>query len=136
MYGSKHVSLKSQRGISLTGLIVALGLILFVAMLGMKIFPFFMEYSSAKEAIASIKASRGTPIEMKRAFNKMADVNSMTSISSNDLIITKINGETELAFDYDAVIPLFKNVHLGIKFAATTDPTGTIPEKSTVPERP
>lgn len=135
MYGSKQVSLKSQRGVSLTGLVVVLGLILMLGILAMKVFPVLLEYNSAKDAIVTIKAGKGTPNEMRLAFDKFADVNSMTKIQSKDLIITATGGETHIAFDHDAVIPLFKNVHLGIKLAATTDPTGVIPEKTEAPKR-
>ncbi len=133
MYGSKHVNLRAQRGVSLSGLIVGLGVIFAVALLGMKVFPSVMEYRSAKEGIASAKRQAGTAQEMRSAFSKHAEINGITTIGAKDLIVTKVNGETELAFDYEQKIALFTDVYLGIHYAATTDKSGVIPEKSETP---
>jgi hypothetical protein len=129
MYGSKHVNLRAQRGVSLSGLIVGLGVIFAVALLGMKVFPSVMEYRSAKEGIASAKRQGGTPQEMRTAFNKHAEINMISAIDGKDLIVTKVNGETELSFDYEQKISLFTDVYLGIHYAATTDKSGVVPEK-------
>jgi hypothetical protein len=129
MYGSKHNTLHSQRGLSLSGLIVGLAIIGGLAVLGMRIFPSVMEYRSAKAGIANAKKQGGTPLEMRQAFNKHADVNMISSIGGQDLIVTKNNGDVELSFDYDSRITLFTDVYLGIHYAATTDPSGVIPQK-------
>ena len=133
MYGSKHVNLRAQRGVSLSGLIVGLAVIFAVAVLGMKVFPSLIEYRSAKEGIASAKRQGGTPQEMRSAFNKHAEINSITSLDGKDLIVSKVNGDTELAFDYEQKITLFTDVYLGIHYAATTDKSGVVPGKSDIP---
>jgi hypothetical protein len=132
MYGNK-VNLQSQRGVSLSGLIVGLGLIFALAVLGMRVFPSVMQYRSAKEGIAAAKRMGGTPNEMRQAFNKHADINMISSVGVKDLVFTKNNGETQLSFDYEDKITLFTDVYLGIHYAATTDPTGVIPEKPETP---
>lgn len=133
MNGSKPVNLHSQRGVSLSGLIVGLAVIFALALLGMKVFPTVLEYRSAKDGIASAKRQGGTPADMRAAFNKAADINMITSIDGKDLIVTKVNGETELAFDYENRMTLFKDVYLVIHYAATTDKSGIIPEKAEAP---
>lgn len=127
MYGTKQVSLHSQRGLSITGLIVILGVIGLVAMLGLKVFPFIMEYQAAKAAIVSAKNARD--VRPQTAFQKAADMNSITSITAKDLMVYKTPAGTEVAFDYEARVELFKDVSLLLHFAATTDPSGVIPEK-------
>ena len=129
MYGSKQVNLHAQRGVSLSGLIVGLGIIFALAVLGMRVFPSVMEYRSAKEGIAAAKRMGGSVPEMRSAFNKHADINMINSLTGKELIVTKNNGETELAFDYENRIGLFANVYLVIHYTATTDPSGIIPEK-------
>jgi hypothetical protein len=133
MYGSKQVSLKAQRGVSLTGLIVVLGIIIAVVMLGLKVIPGMLEYKTIKDGIAAAKAQNGTAADMRRAFDKNADINAVTTIAGKDLMITKVNGETEIAFDYEQRIPLFKNVTLLIQYAGTTDKSGIVPEKPETP---
>ena len=132
MYRSKQVNLHAQRGVSLSGLIVGLGVIFAVSMLGMKVFPSVMEYRSAKEGISTAKRIGGTANEMRGAFNKHADINMITTINGKDLIVSKNTGDTELAFDYEHKIGLFTDVSLVIHYAATTDPSGVIPEKPEV----
>lgn len=133
MYGSQRVNLHSQRGVSLSGLVVGLAVIFAVALLGMKVFPTFLEYRAAKDGIASAKRQGGTPQEMRAAFNKAADINMITSIDGKDLIVSKVNGETELSFDYENKVALFKDVYLGIHYSATTDKSGVIPAKAETP---
>jgi hypothetical protein len=129
----KQVSLKAQRGISLTGLIVVMAIIIAVAMLALKVIPGMLEYNSIKDAIAAAKANGGTPADMRLSFDKHADINAVTTIDGKGLIIGKVNGETEIAFDYEQKIPLFKNVTLLIHYAGTTDKSGIIPEKPETP---
>jgi hypothetical protein len=133
MYGYKQVNLHAQRGVSLSGLIVGLGVIFALSVLGMRVFPSVMEYRSAKEGIAAAKRMGGSASEMRSAFNKHADINMITSITGKDLIVTKNNGETELSFDYENKVTLFTDVYLGIHYTATTDPTGVVPEKPELP---
>jgi len=132
MYVKNQVSLQSQRGISLTGLIVALGLILAIAMLAMKVVPKVLEFNSAKNAIKVAKDVPGTNRDRMVAFAKAADINGIESVTPKDLIFTKVNAETHIAFDYEVKVDLFKNVALLMHFAATTDPSGVIPPKKSV----
>ena len=128
MHG-QQLSLNPQRGVSLSGLIVVLGIIFMIVALGLKVIPFLIEYKASKGAIAFAKAAGGSVQEMRAAFDRNADINAVTTISGRDLIITKTSGETEVAFDYETKIPLFTDVYLGIRFAATTDKSGVIPDK-------
>jgi uncharacterized protein (UPF0333 family) len=135
MYGSKRVSLKAQRGVSLSGLIVVLAVILAISMLALKVIPSMLEYRSIKSGIAAAKAVNGTPQEMRLAFNKNADINAVTTITGEDLVFSKNNGETEVSFDYEQRIPLFTNVALVIHYAGTTDKSGVVAEKASAPAK-
>ncbi|QYF92576.1 DUF4845 domain-containing protein [Massilia sp. PAMC28688] len=128
MNGSK-LSLHAQRGVSLSGLLVVLAVLVVVAVLAMKVVPTYTEYLSAKDAIAAAKATNGTPSEMKGAFVRAADINNIRAIKSSDLIIEKVDGQSEVSFDYDAVVPLFTNVKLVIRYAATTAADGVVPDR-------
>ena len=131
MHGPQ-LSLTSQRGVSLSGLIVVLGIIFVFAGLALKVVPFILEYKAAKGAIAFAKAGGGSVQEMRAAFDRNADINTIKSINGKDLIISKNGTETEVAFDYESKIPLITDVYLGIRFNATTDKSGIVPEKPEV----
>ncbi len=131
----KQLSLHQQRGVSLSGLIVVLGILFVVVALGLKVIPYLIEYKATKDAIVAAKRSGGTPNEMRAAFGRNAEINAITTTTGKDLIMTKVNNETEIAFDYESRIPLLTDVALVIRFAATTDPSGKIPEKPEVAPR-
>lgn len=116
-----------QRGVSLSGLIVVLAIIGVVAVFAMKVFPTFLEYRAIKSAIAVAKATNGSVPEIQESFRKNADINAIDSIRDTDLIISKDNGETEIAFSYEKRIPLAGNVSLIIDYAGTTDKSGVVP---------
>jgi hypothetical protein len=120
MQKSTFVVPARQRGISLFGLIFVLAVLGVVGVFGMKVFPTFLEWRSCKEAIASAKATHGTDIEMRQAFDKNADINRIEAISGKDVLITKDTGEPELSFAYQKKVPMFANVSLLIDYEGTT----------------
>lgn len=132
---AKPLPLQRQRGVSLSGLLLVIAIIVVVALFGMKVIPTYTEFLSAKDGIAAAKATNGSTSEAKAAFFRHADVNAITSLSGNDIVVQKVNGQTEVSFDYDKVIPLFKNVHLVIRYAATTNPDGKIPDRPEAPPK-
>ena len=136
MHGSKQGFNNAQRGVSLSGLIFVLAIFGLIAMFAMKVFPTFVEYRAVKSAIVKVKQSQGSLQDMRMTFNKAADIGMISSITSKDLIFTRDTGETEVSFSYEKRIPLFANVSLLILYAATTDPTGIIPEKPSAPPEP
>jgi len=135
MHGKTSFSLQSQRGITITGLVVSLGLILVVGMFAMKLFPYVVEFRAAKNAIRTAKQGGGSALEIRGAFNRAADINSIASVTAKQLIVYKVNGQNEVALDYETKIPLFTNVYLGVRWTDTTDPSGVIPETPAIPEK-
>ena len=135
MNTSTHPNLHAQRGLSLTGLMALLAIFGMVALMAAKVFPTFLEYRSSRVGIIAAKATNGTVKQMQDAFDRTADINAIAAITGKDLMFAKDTGETEVSFSYDKEIPLFTNVKLVIHYEATTDPKGTIPERSTEPAR-
>jgi hypothetical protein len=129
MQGSQQVFRNTQRGVSLTGLIVVMAVIGVVAVFAMKVFPTFLEYRAIKDGIAAAKASGGTPQAMRESFNKNADINRVDSISGKDLVISTDSGEPELSFAYEKRVPLAGNVSLLIDYAGTTARSGVVAPK-------
>jgi type II secretory pathway pseudopilin PulG len=119
-----------EAGVSLSGLIVVLIVLGFLAVLAMRVFPAWAEYRSIKNAIAQAKAAGGGTREMQQAFDRNAEINNITAISSRDLAISRDNGQAELSFAYEKRIPLAGNVSLLIDFAGTTDPSGEVASKA------
>jgi Tfp pilus assembly protein PilE len=120
MQVSNYSFARSQRGISLVGLIVILAILGFVGILAAKILPAYMEYHSIKNAIAAAKETGGSVAAMQRTYSKARDINNIEAVRAADLVISKETGDTEISFAYDKVIPLVGNASLLLEFEGTT----------------
>jgi type II secretory pathway pseudopilin PulG len=123
-----QVTRKSQRGISLTGLIFVVAIVGLVGVFGMRIVPTFLEYKAIKNSIGVAKASGGSVQEMRTSFDRNADVAYITSIAGRDLQFNRDNGVVEISFAYEKRLPIAGNVSLVIDYSGTTDPSGVVPE--------
>ena len=109
-----------QRGISLVGLIVVLAFVAMLAVLGMKVVPTAVEYSSIRKAIATAKASGSTALEIQTAFDKQSNAGYIDSISGKDLEITRNGNDLDVSFAYQKKIPLFGPASLVIDYTGST----------------
>jgi Tfp pilus assembly protein PilE len=130
MQAGKQLGWGKQRGVSLSGLIVVLVVVGAVAVLAMKVVPTWIEFRAAKDAIVKAKDAGGTVADMRSKFEKFADVNNVTSVTSRDLVFSKDSGDTEISFSYEKRIPLADKVSLLIDYAATTDKSGQVAAQS------
>lgn len=108
-----------QRGVSILGILIICVAIVLVAVLALKVTPAYMEYGTVKKALIATRDSGAkTVVDIQKAFQRNADVNSISVISGKDLDITKEGNDIVIGFHYDKKIPLFGNVSLLIEFAA------------------
>jgi hypothetical protein len=122
---------KRQQGISLVGLIFVLAVIGFVLVLGLKIVPTYTEYRAIQNAIITAKSNgHGSVIEIQKSFDASAVAGYISSINSRDLIIDKVNGETEISFAYEKKIPLVGPASLLLEYEGTTAKGGAQPPKT------
>jgi len=115
-----------QRGMSGIAIFVLLVLVVFIAIIGMKVTPAYIEYFTIKKAVAAITQSgelqSGSVAEVRRAFENRANIDDITSVQPQDLEITKDGSEIVVSFAYEKRIPLFYNVSLLIDFAGSSKP--------------
>jgi hypothetical protein len=112
-----------QRGVTLSGLLIGAVILIFVALLGMKIAPAYIEYGQIKKAVAAIAGAEGrtgTVSDIQKAFGRRAQIDDITVITGQDLDITKDRGQVVISFAYAKKIPLFSNVSLLIDFAGSS----------------
>jgi type II secretory pathway pseudopilin PulG len=119
-----------QGGISLVGLIVVLALLGAVLVLGLKIVPTYTEYRAIQNAIVTAKATGGSVIEIQRSFDASATTSYISSINSRDLIIEKVNNETEISFAYEKKIPLVGPASLLLEYEGSTAKGAAKPTKT------
>jgi len=114
--------MKSQRGITLMGLLVAAFVVVFLAIGLLKIAPAYIEYFKVKKAVSAI--AQGTPggsvADVRMAFDRRAAVDDIDVITGKDLEVTKEGNELVVSANYTKQIPLFSNISVVINFAATS----------------
>jgi Tfp pilus assembly protein PilX len=111
-------SARSERGITLIGLLLWAIVVAFVALIIVRVLPTVNEYSTILRAVQVIaKAAPSTVAEARGAFDKQKEVEySIASIGGKDLQVTKENDKVVIRFAYDKEIELFEPVFLLIKY--------------------
>lgn len=115
--------MKYQRGVALSGLIFWGVILVFVAILGMKVVPTTLEYYKIlKDAKASVNKAGpdATVADVRKTFDNFANIDYL-EFKAEQLDISKDkSGKIVASFDYDKVIPLFANVSLVINYKGST----------------
>jgi hypothetical protein len=115
--------MKYQRGVALSGLIFWGIAIVLIAVLAMKVTPTVIEYYKilqGSKAVVGQATQDVTVAELRRSFEKYAEVDHL-AFSSKDLDIFKDKrGQVVIEFAYEKRIPLFWNVSLLIDYKGTT----------------
>lgn len=116
--------MKSQRGVSLNGLLIGAVIFGLVALLAMKVLPEYLEYG---KVVKAVKATAGdgslkevSVAQVRTAFQKRMEIDDIKSISAQDVDITKEGGELVISFAYTKKVPLFSNVSLVFDFEGSS----------------
>lgn len=112
-----------QRGVTMFGILVICIVLILGVIGGMKVTPAYIEYFSVKKAVSGIVQggeARGTVNDIRKAFDKRAQVDDIAVISGADLEITKEGNDVVVAFAYPKKVPLFSNVSLYFDFAGSS----------------
>jgi hypothetical protein len=121
--------MKTQRGMGFIGVLTLLVGIIFLAIIGMKMVPAYIEYFSIKQAVAAItqggQLRNATVADVRKAFELRQAIDDFTSVGPKDLEITKDGNEIVISFAYEKRIPLFYNISVLIDFAGSSQPTST-----------
>jgi len=120
---------KRQQGLGFAGVIILLIAIVFIAIIGMKLVPAYIEYFTIKKAITGMTQSGelrgGSVAEVRKAFDRRAAVDDITALRPEDLEISKEGNEIVVSFAYEKRVPLFYNISVLIDFAGSSRPAST-----------
>jgi hypothetical protein len=110
-----------QRGVTLMGLIILLFILIFVALLGFKVIPAYIDFYTAKKAITVVAREKpgASAAEIRRSFELRSAIDDI-KVRPSDLEITKDGNEVVIGFAYRKEVPLFANVGIYIDFAASS----------------
>ncbi len=116
---------KTQSGATLLGMLIVGAMIVFVALIVMKMVPAYTEYFSVKKVLLAMKQESLSSMsnkEIKDSFDRRANIAYVEAVTGADLNIEKgADGETVLVVEYQVVKPVMGNVSVLIDFSARSD---------------
>jgi hypothetical protein len=118
-----------QRGLTMFGFLFVAIVLVFIAMLAMKVVPAYIEFFSAKKILATmgqesdIKSKNNA--EIREDFVKRANIGYVTVVKPEDLAIERKDGVPVISLEYEFRTALIGNVSLVIDFKASSDPNAT-----------
>jgi len=114
-----------QRGITLLGLIMGSFVLVFAALLVMRLLPSYIEYFTIKKAVVSIsnemRGRGGSVNDVRRAFDSRQAIDDFKAVNGTDLEITKQGNDFLIVAVYRKEIPLFANIGVYIDFVASSN---------------
>lgn len=117
----KHLA-KKQSGIGFVGLLMIIAIIIFIAVLGMRVAPAVLEFTTIQKTVKRIANEQpaGSPAEWRAAFDRFAQIDAMSSITGKDLMVDKTTQGSVLSFAYNKKIPLFGPASLLLEFKGSS----------------
>lgn len=116
--------MKRQQGLTMMGFLTLAIVSVFVALLGFKVLPAYLEYFSIQRALSGMAhdmdLQTATPKEIRSSFDRRAAVDNINVISGQELDIDKEGNQAVVSANYAQKIPLFTNISLYIEFEAST----------------
>jgi len=114
------MKIRKQRGLTLIGFVIVLSMVIFVAFIGMKIGPIYMEYYSVVSAMNGVASERGSanlsPFDIRvKIHNRLYVSNTSYNIKDNNIKITRANG-VHLRIAYEVRKPVIGNLDVVAKF--------------------
>ena len=120
--------MKNQRGVSLSGLLMVSVVLIFVLLLGFKLFTPYTEYFAIQKVFRTLvtkpEVRTGTRREAMAAWAPYAQIEHISAISGDDIEITKEGNSVTVSAAYQARVPLFKNYTLLIDFNPSSASSG------------
>ena len=89
---------RSQRGVSLLGMLIFAVVVVAAVVIGMRVLPTALEFMAAKRAIERVVTTGATdPTEIRKSFDRFAAVDDIVTITGKDLDIERTgdNGWTQ-----------------------------------------
>ncbi|MEY8875376.1 MAG: DUF4845 domain-containing protein [Leptothrix sp. (in: b-proteobacteria)] len=110
------------RGFTLIGLLFWAVLVSMVGLVTLRVLPTVNEYSTIRRTVEKVAKNGGNTVpEIRAAFERYKGIEyGITSVSGQDLQITKDNDEVVVSFAYDKEIELFGPVFLLIKYRGSS----------------
>ena len=111
-----------QRGLSLWGLIITLGLLGFFGLMGAKLLPSYIDYWNVRKMFAAMQKNgelNGDPGSIRRAYDTRNAISDVRTVNGKDLEISQESGGNVVSADWSVKVPLVANISACIDFSAS-----------------
>lgn len=113
-----------QQGVTMVGMMFIAGLIVFFAIMGLKLIPAYIEFATIQSHLRELARSPDTrgaaPREIQTAFNRRKHIDNITAVDGRDIEVEKDGGEVVLILAYETRIHMMGNLNACIEFEATS----------------
>lgn len=113
--------LTRQRGMTLTGWMTVIALILFFALLGIKIVPVYLENLTVKDVVESLKEepliTKRSASEVKSMIMKRLDINGVYDLKSDQVTVKKSPGIMKVDITYQVQKKMVGNIDILVSFS-------------------
>ncbi len=114
-----------QGGMTFLGFIIVLAIVVFVVIIGMKLFPVYQEYYSVVGAMNNVAAQPGvgnqTPAQIKVMLDKRLYTSYVETVTQKDMKVTRTKNGLELNVAYEVRKPLIGNLDFIASFDKTVE---------------
>jgi YbbR domain-containing protein len=109
-----------QRGITMSGFMVAVVVFILVAIAGMKIIPAYIQDKTIKSKFEEVardpELKNATVHDIRMSYIRRVTTSDITAIKADDIEVTKDASGITLSASYSVKIPLFGNASLILEF--------------------
>lgn len=113
-----------QRGVSLSGMLMVCVVLIFVALLGFKLFTPYSEFFAIQKVFKTLaqkpEVKNGGKRELMQGWAAYATIERIGAISGDEIEVTREGTNVHLSAAYTVKVPLFKNFSLLIDFAPSS----------------
>ena len=113
-----------QAGMTFIGFVLIVSVVIFLAIIGVKVVPAYIEFFSVKNAIQYVAKDAAfatmSKKEIASTFDKSASTSYITVIKGSDLIIEKTETGNVVTAEYQVTIPIVANASVLLDFNATS----------------
>ncbi len=121
-------TLKQQRGMTAIGWLIILAMVAFFVLIGLRLFPIYIEKFSVVSSIESLKneaqVTRKTNSEIKSLILKRFQINDVKNATRKNITISKRGGVLTASVKYEVKTKLFGDLSLIAEFDESVEVIG------------
>lgn len=110
-----------QRGFTLVTWLFFIAVILFLALIAMKLFPVYMEGFSVKSSVNSLAsdpaAGEGSAMDLRTMLMRRLDINDVESVTDKEIRITRESGYYIVTVEYERQQHFLANIDFLVTFS-------------------